>query len=70
MLTVCGDTHNKGAYVKILGTYPESLIRMTLAETRQAAQEQRIHKNKGAFYMDTLKRLSEARAPADASAIS
>ncbi len=62
ILSVCGDTKNKGAYYKAIKKYPEALIKMTLAETRQAALEGRILKNKGAFFMDTLKRLSHARA--------
>ena len=62
ILSVCEDTKNKGAYYKAIKKYPEALIKMTLAETRQAALEGRILKNKGAFFMDTLKRLSHARA--------
>lgn len=62
ILTVCGDHQNQAAYQHALREYPEGLIRMALAETRQAAQEGRIRKSKGAYFMDTLKRLATRRA--------
>ena len=62
ILTVCGDHQNQAAYQHVLREYPEGLIRMALAETRQAAQEGRIRKNNGAYFMDTLKRLTTRRA--------
>lgn len=60
VLALCGDRQNKGAYVTALRKYPESLIRMTLSETRQATLEGKIRKSRGAFFMDTLKRLAKA----------
>jgi hypothetical protein len=62
ILSVCGDTQNQGAYVKAIQDYPEGLLRMALSETRQAERERRIRKNKGAFFMDSLKRLSGLHA--------
>jgi len=62
ILTVCGDHQNQAAYQHVLREYPEGLIRMALAETRQAAQEGRISKSNGAYFMDTLKRLTTRRA--------
>jgi len=62
IFTVCGDHQNQAAYQKVLREYPEELIRMALAETRQAAQEGRIRKSHGAYFMDTLKRLATLRA--------
>jgi len=65
ILAVCGDPQNQAAYQKVLRDYPEGLIRMALAETRQAQQEGRIRKTRGAYFMDTLKRLTVLRtAPA------
>lgn len=61
ILGVCGDRQNQAAYQKVLREYPEELIRMALAETRQAAQEGRIRKTTGAYFMDTLKRLATLR---------
>jgi hypothetical protein len=62
ILAVCGDTQNQAAYQKVLREYPEELIRMALGETRQAAHEGRIRKTAGAYFMDTLKRLTTLRA--------
>lgn len=62
ILTVCGDRQNQAAYQHVLGAYPEGLIRMALAETRQATQAGRIRRTHGAYFMDTLKRLSALRA--------
>jgi hypothetical protein len=61
LLAVCGDRQNQAAYQKVLRDYPEELLRMALAETRQAAQEGRIKKTTGAYFMDTLKRLATLR---------
>lgn len=61
ILAVCGDRQNQAAYQKVLREYPEELIRMALAETRQAAREARIRKTTGAYFMDTLKRLATLR---------
>jgi hypothetical protein len=58
ILSVCGDKQNQGAYIKAIQDYPEGLLRMALSETRQADRERRIRKSKGAFFMDSLKRLS------------
>jgi hypothetical protein len=59
ILSVCGDQHSQGAYVKAIQDHPEGLLRMALSETRQAELERRVRKSKGAFFMDTLKRLSD-----------
>ena len=58
VLQVCGDRQNAAAYRKALRDHPEALIRMVLAETRQAANERRIGKSRGAFFFDTLHRLA------------
>lgn len=65
ILSVCGDPRNRPAYIKILGTYSILLIEMALSETRQAALERRIKKSKGAYFMDTLKRLSQLQVDAE-----
>ena len=57
MLAVCGDRQNEAAYRKAIRKYSKSLIRLALAETRQAANEGRIGKTRGAFFFDTLHRL-------------
>jgi hypothetical protein len=62
ILAVCGDRQNQAAYQKVLQEYPEAPIHMALAETRHAAQEGRIRKSQGAYFMDTLKRLTTLRA--------
>jgi hypothetical protein len=61
ILAVCGDPQHQAAYQKVLRDYSEGLIRMALAETRQAQQEGRIRKTRGAYFMDTLKRLTALR---------
>jgi hypothetical protein len=66
ILAVCGDKQNQGAYVKAIHEHPEGLLRMALHETMQAARERRIRKSNGAFFMDTLKRLSDLHAKAKA----
>lgn len=58
ILTVCGDHQNQAAYQKVLREYPGAVVRMALAETRQADHEGRIRKTRGAYFMDTLKRLT------------
>jgi hypothetical protein len=58
ILSVCGDRQNQGAYLKVIQDYPEGVVMMAVRETRQAELERRIKKSKGAFFMDTLKRLS------------
>jgi len=65
ILMVCGDRQNQAAYQQVLREYPEELMRTALAETRQAAQEGRIRKSKGAYFMDALKRLTTLRAAPD-----
>lgn len=62
ILAVCGDRKNQAAYQKVLREYPEAVVHMALAETRQAAQEGRIRKTAGAYFMDTLKRLTTLHA--------
>jgi hypothetical protein len=62
LLAVCGDRQNQAAYQKVLRDYPEELLRMALAETRQAAHAGKIRKTPGAYFMDTLKRLATLRA--------
>jgi hypothetical protein len=57
VLQVCGDRQNAAAYRKALRDHPEALLRMVLAETRQAVNERRIGKSRGAFFFDTLHRL-------------
>jgi hypothetical protein len=59
ILSTCGDFNNEPSYRKIVATYSEPLIRMALSETRQAHLEGRIHKSKGAYFTDTLKRLHQ-----------
>ena len=62
ILAVCGDRQNQPAYQKVLREYPEGLLWMALAETRHAAREARITKNKGAYFMDTVQQLARLRA--------
>jgi len=61
ILNTCGDHNNEPSYRKIVATYSEPLIRMALSETRQAHLEGRILKTKGAYFTDTLKRLTQYR---------
>lgn len=58
ILDTCGDQKSTAAYLKIIKDYPEPLIRMALSETKQAHLEGRITKTRGAYFTDTLKRLS------------
>lgn len=62
ILAVCGDRQNQAAYQKVLREYPEGLVSMALAETRHAAQEARIRKNTGAYFMETVQQLARLRA--------
>ena len=62
ILAVCGDRQNQAAYQKVLREYPEGLVSMALAETRHAAQEARIRKNPGAYFMETVQQLARLRA--------
>ncbi len=57
ILDTCGDHKNTAAYLSIIKTYSEPLIRMALSETRQAQLEGRIIKSRGAYFTDILKRL-------------
>ena len=61
ILATCGDWKNQAAYQKIIKNYPEPMIRMALSETHQAQFEGRITKTRGAYFTDTLKRLSQYR---------
>ena len=58
ILATCGDRKNQAAYQKIIKDYPEPMIRMAISETYQAQLEGRIIKTRGAYFTDTLKRLS------------
>jgi hypothetical protein len=62
ILAVCGDQQNEAAYRKAIKEHPPELLHVALAETRQAANEQRIGKTRGAFFFDTLQRLAARRA--------
>lgn len=66
ILAVCGDRKNQAAYQKVIKEYPEGLLWMALSETRQADQEGRIAKNKGAYFMDTVKHLARLRTKDEA----
>jgi len=45
---------------EIIKTYSLPLISMAIAETKQADLEHRISKNRGAYFVDVLKRLNES----------
>ena len=62
ILEICGDHHNAAAYRQAVRTYTAHLLRMGLAETRDAVRARRISATRGAFFFDTLHRLS-ARWP-------
>jgi Replication initiator protein A len=64
LLEVCGDHENEPAYRKIIQEYPEGVIETAIGETRQAKAERRIRRQPGAYFTDTLKRLSKMRADA------
>lgn len=62
ILDICGDQKNQASYQKIVKNYPEPLIRMALSETHHAQIEGRITKTRGAYFTDTLKRLTHLHA--------
>jgi hypothetical protein len=62
ILDICGDRRNTAAYLKIIKTHPESIIRMALSETKQAHLEGRIMRSQGAYFTDALKRLTHYHA--------
>jgi hypothetical protein len=65
ILAICGDLQNEAAYRAAIRNHPENLLRMALAETRQAAQERRIGKTTGAFFFGTVRRLADLRQDGD-----
>jgi Replication initiator protein A len=64
ILEVCGDRENEPAYRKIIQEYPEGVIETAIGETKQAKAERRIRRQPGAYFTDTLKRLSKMRIDA------
>ena len=64
ILKVCGDKENRIAYEKTVREYPENLIWTVISETKSASREGLIKKNKGAYFMDTIKRIAKMRANA------
>jgi hypothetical protein len=62
IIDVCGDRENEAAYRKVILNYHEGLIETVVGETKQAKIEHRIRTSAGAYFMDTLKRLSDLRA--------
>jgi hypothetical protein len=66
ILATCGDKQNTAAYLKLIKDYSEPLIRMALSETKQADLERRITKSRGAYFTDTLKRLTQYRTTREA----
>jgi hypothetical protein len=70
ILTVCGDRQSEAAYRKLINQHPEALIRAAISETRQAHLEGRIIKTRGAYFMDTLKRLAEYRSKVNGASAS
>ena len=65
ILAICGDPQNEAAYRAAIRKHPENVLRMALAETRQAAQERRIGKTRGAFFFDTVRRIADLRRGRD-----
>lgn len=61
ILSVCQDRKSEAGYRRVIQTYSESIIRAALSETKLAAHQGAIRKSRGAFFMDTLKRLGEYR---------
>ena len=55
------DEYSRAGYQKVLQTYPEHLVRAALSETKLAASQKQITKTRGAYFMDTLKRLDAYR---------
>lgn len=64
ILRVCGDEKNRVAYEKVVRENHENLIWTVISETKLASHEGTIKKNKGAYFMDTLKRIAAMRANA------
>jgi hypothetical protein len=64
ILTACGDAGNQAAYRKVIRAYPEGLLWMAIAETRQASRERRITKTRGAYFMATVQDLAARWAAA------
>jgi hypothetical protein len=62
ILEICGDRENEPAYRKIIQEYPEGVIETAIGETKQAKAERRIRRQPGAYFTDTLKRLSKMHA--------
>jgi len=58
--TITGE-HENPYWFEIIKTYPLALISMALAETHQADLEHNITKNRGAYFIDILKHLHQAR---------
>ena len=61
ILGVCKDRHSEAGYRKVITTYDEHLVRAALSETKLAVHQGTIRKSKGAYFMDTLKRLHDYR---------
>jgi len=64
ILEVCQDRENGANYLNVIRTNPENVLDMVISETRQAGLEGRIKKTAGAYFMDTLKRITDAREQA------
>jgi len=64
ILEVCQDRENGANYLNVIRTNPENVLDMVISETRQAGREGRIKKTAGAYFMDTLKRITDAREQA------
>jgi len=64
IIGVCQDRENGANYLNVIRNYPESVVEMVISETRQAGREGRIKKTAGAYFMDTLKRITDAREQA------
>jgi len=64
IIEVCQDRENGANYLNVIRTHPENILDMVISETRQADREGRIKKTAGAYFMDTLKRITDAREQA------
>lgn len=62
IMEVCKDKQSEGGYRKVVQTYPESIVRAALSETKLAAHQGTIRKTRGAYFMDSVKRLSDLRS--------
>jgi hypothetical protein len=51
----------------VIRAYPEGLLWMAIAETRQAGREHRITKTRGAYFMATVKDLAARWAMAQSA---